>query len=416
MSYELKTKKLRPVITGIGVVSSIGVGKDEFWQSLEEGRCGVDRIESFDTDKFSVHIGSEVKNFDAKKYLGPRGLRNIERGALFLMTAAKESLGDSSTEITEDSTDRIGVVTGTTFSHFWPIVEFDREVFTEGIEFASPALFPSTVVNAASSLVSIRFNIQGFNTTISTGYTSGLEALTYGVNALYVGNANTVLVGGVDSLTYSLFFGFHKLGYMAGIKGEAVSCPFDKRRNGPVLGEGAGVLCIEDESLARRRGAKIWAKIRGVSSYFDGYRIGKIHPEGVGLEKAIKTALDEAEVSITDIDYVSSCANSSVDMDRIEVAVLKRIFGRKIKKIPITSIKSMLGETFSASSILQIISSIGAIHRGIVSPTINYKEPDPDCDIDCVSNKSRRKDIKTVLVTSFGPGGYNSACVLEKAT
>ncbi len=416
MSYEQKAKKLQPVITGIGVVASVGVGKEQFWQSLEEGCCGIDKIESFDTDKFSVHIGAEVKNFDAKKYLGPRGLRNIERGALFLMTAAKESLESSGIEITEASTDRVGVVTGTTFSHFWPIVEFDREVFKEGIEFASPALFPSTVVNAASSLVSIRFNIQGFNTTISTGYTSGLEALTYGINALYVGNADIVLVEGVDSLTYSLFFGFHKLGYMAGIKGEAISCPFDKRRNGPVLGEGAGVLCIEDELLARKRGAKVWAKITGISSYFDGYRIGKIHPQGVGLEKAIKAALDEAEVSIDDIDCILSCANSSVDMDRIEVAVLKKIFGNRLKKIPITSIKSMLGETFSASSILQIISSIGAMHRGIVPPTINYKESDSDCDIDCVPNKSRRKDIKTVLITSFGPGGYNSACVLEKAT
>ena len=406
---------INPVITGIGVVAPNGIGKDEFWEAQELGKYTIDRISSFDTDKFNVNLGAQIRNFDAKKYLGLRGLRNLDRSALFLLVGAKQAIEDSNTEITDLTTDDIGVVTGTTFSHFWPIIEFDREVFKEGIDFASPALFPSTVINAASSMVSIRFNIQGFNTTISTGYTSSLEALNYAIDAIEVGNVKTVFAAGVDSLTFSLFFGFHKLGYMAGIKGEALSCPFDRRRNGPLLGEAAGVLCVEDMDTAKKRGTRIIARIRSVARYFDGYRIGKIHPRGLGISNAIKRALDEAGVSPRDIDYISSCANSSQALDRIESGVLNEIFGKRIKKIPVSSIKSMIGETFSPSGILQIISCIGAMEHGVVPPTINYKKPDPECDIDCVPNKAQRKNVKIALVTSFGPGGYNSACVLEKA-
>jgi 3-oxoacyl-[acyl-carrier-protein] synthase II len=401
------------VITGIGVVAPNGVGKENFWESLREGRDFVGKITSFDTEKFSVKIGGEVKNFEPKNFLGPRGLRNLDRGALFLLVAAKQAIEEAKLEINDGTTDRIGVCTGTTFSHLWSIVEFDREVFKEGINFANPALFPSTVINAASSQVSIRFNIQGFNTTISTGCTSSLEALKYTLQALETEKAETVLCGGVDTLTFSLFFGFHRLGYMAGIKGVPLSCPFDKRRNGPVLGEAAAMFCVEDLKSAKEREANIFAKIRSVASFFDGFRIGKIHPQGEGLEKAIRTALDEAQVGLEDIDYISSCANSSQDLDRIEVKVLKRIFGKRLKSIPVSSIKSMIGETFSPSAALQIVSCIGAMLKSFIPPTINYKEKDLECDINCVPNKMQAKDVKIALITSFGPGGYNNACILE---
>ncbi len=403
------------VITGMGVVSPLGVGKNSFWQALIDGRDGIEEIFSFDTSRFSVHKGAEIKNFDARSYLGQRGLRNLDRGTLFLLVSAKEAIEEAKIVVNESTTDDIGVSTGTNFSHLWPILEFDREVFTEGIEFASPGLFPSTVINAASSMVSIKFNIQGFNTTVTTGYTSGLSALDYGIDALSVGNAKEVLIGGVDSLTFSLFFGFHKLGYMAGIKGEALMCPFDKRRNGPLLGEGAGVLSVESEESAKKRGVMPLAYIKSVASYFDAYKIGKVHPQGLGLEKAIREAFDKAGMSISNIDYIASCANSSFDVDAIEVKVLKKIFGKRTRQIPASSIKSMLGEAFSASGIFQIIASVLAMHNGILPPTINYKVPDSFCDIDCVPNKAQKKDVCSVLVTSFGPGGYNSACILEKA-
>jgi len=407
-------KTSESVITGIGVVSASGIKKEAFWDSVLSGKNAISPIESFSTEKFSTDLAGEVKNFDPKAYLGPKGLRNLDRTSLFLLTAAKEALEDAKLEITDSNTDNIGVCTGTTFPHLSSIVEFDREVIKDGLPFSNPALFPATVLNAASSQISIRFNIQGFNTTISTGYTSGLEALKYSLVALETNKAKIILSGGAESLARSLFFGFHKLGYMAGIKGEPISCPYDKRRNGPILGEGAALFCLEDPEAAKKRGATIYAEIRSVANFFDGYRLGKIHPQGEGLEIAIKQSLDEAGVNIGDIDYICSCANSSKDLDRIEVKVLKKVFGKALKNIPVSAPKSMFGETISASATLQIATSIAAMQRGIIAPTINYQEKDLDCDIDCVPNKAQKKNVRLALITSSGPGGYNGASVLEK--
>ncbi|MCU0651992.1 MAG: beta-ketoacyl-[acyl-carrier-protein] synthase family protein [Candidatus Omnitrophica bacterium] len=402
------------VITGLGVVAANGIGKDHFWTALEKGRSGVSEIFSFEAKKFPVRIAAEIKNFDPKKFLELKSLRNLDRGTLFLLSAASMALKDAGLKISPENTNNIGVATGTTFTHLWSIVEFDREVFKEGIDFASPALFPSTVINAVSSQVSIAFGIRGFNATVSSGYTSGMEALRYALIALDTAKAKQVICGAVDALTASLFFAFHKLGYMAGLKGEALSCPFDKRRNGPVLGEAAAVFCVEKESEAKAHKAKIFARIKSIGSFFDASKMGRIALTGEGLEKAIIAALDKSGISPAEIDYVSSCANSSSGLDKTEARVLKKIFGRHLDKLPVSSIKSMLGETFSASSTLQIASCIGAMERGIIPPTINYKTKDPDCDLDCVPNKARKKNIKLALVTSFGPGGYNSACILEK--
>ncbi|MDD2689049.1 MAG: hypothetical protein PHT41_02730 [Candidatus Omnitrophica bacterium] len=180
------------------------------------------------------------------------------------------------------------------------------------------------------------------------------------------------------------------------------------------MGEAAVLFSIEDLTAAKKRNADIFARIKGLSSFFDAFQMSKVHPQGEGLEKAIKTVMDETGVSPSDIDYISSSANSSKELDKVEVKVLKKIFGANLDKIPVSSIKSMVGETFSTSGALQIASCIGAMSRGIIPPTINYQEPDPECNIDCVPNKGQRKEVKTALVTSFGPGGYNSACILEK--
>ncbi len=402
------------VITGAGVVSPFGFGKERFRDGLQKGRDSISEITSFSTEKFKVHRAGEIKDFDAKEILGKKGLRNLSRTTLFLLAAAKGALDESSFTIDDKTTDSVGVCTGTTFSHLDSIIDFDREVLKDGLNYANPALFPSTVINAASSHVSIRFNIQGFNTTISTGYTSSLDALKYSIEALQSGKSAHVLCAGVEALTPALFFGFHQLEYMAGIQGPALSCPFDRRRNGPLFGEGAAVFFMENLSTARQRNVSVYARILSTVSFFDGYRIGKIHPRGQGLSSAVRQALDESGIDKNEIDYISSCANSSPDLDRIETAVLKDIFGKQLKKIPLSSIKSMIGETCSASGALQIASCLGAMQSGYIPPTINYEQKDPECDVDCVPNKAQKKDVKKALVLSSGPGGYNSACLLER--
>ncbi len=400
------------VITGMGIVSAAGIGTQAFCDALKTGRDCISGITHFDTSEFSVKMGGELRDFSPNGHLDKTKIRNLDRNALFLLLAAQEAIKDARLEITADNTDNFGVCTGTTFSHLWSIYEFDKEVFTDGLDFASPAYFPSTVLNAASSHVSIYFNIQGLNATINSGYTSCLEAIQYGINALETGKTQTVLVGCVDTLSYALYWGFHKLGYMAGITGEAVSCPFDKRRNGPILGEGAVVFVLETRKNAQKRGAGILAKIKACCSYFDAYRIGKIHPRGNGLQESVKSCFSAAGSGPKDIDYVSCCANSSKDMDRIEVKALELTMGATLKKVPMSSVKSMFGETVAASAGLQIASCLAGMKDGFVPPTINHRKPDPELDYDFVANKAQNKTIKTALVTSFGPGGYNASCII----
>ena len=229
------------------------------------------------------------------------------------------------------------------------------------------------------------------------------------------GNTDIVFCGGVETLSRPVLFGLRKLGYIAGIKGPDISCPFDARRNGPVPGEGAGVICIENKGMLKKRKSRTYARILAVESCFDPRGVSKVYPTGEGIEKAITYALDESGVKPGEIDYISSCANSTEDLDKTEVKVLKRVFGYKLKGIPVSSIKSMTGETFSASGVLQIISCVGAMQHGVVPPTINYKKRDPLCDIGCVPNRSVKKKVDLALVVSSGPGGYNSACILEKS-
>lgn len=400
------------VITGMGIVSPAGIGRNAFCEALKTGRDCISDIVNFDTSEFRVKKGAELRDFTANGFLDKAKTRNLDRNALFLLLAAQEAINTANLTITDDTTDDFGVCTGTTFSHLWSIYEFDKEVFTEGLDFASPAYFPSTVLNAASSHVSIYFNIQGLNATINSGYTSCLEAIQYAINALETGKAQTILVGCVDTLTYALYWGFHKLGYMAGINGETVSCPFDRRRNGPILGEGAAVFVLENEKNAKKRGAGILARIRSCSSYFDAYRIGKIHPRGEGLQESVKNCLAAAGIGPREIDYISCCANSSKDMDRIEIRALEQSLGAVLKKIPMSSIKSMLGETVAASAGLQIASCIAGMNNGFIPPTINYEKPDPELDYDFVANSSQKKTVKNALITSFGPGGYNSGCII----
>jgi 3-oxoacyl-[acyl-carrier-protein] synthase II len=270
------------------------------------------------------------------------------------------------------------------------------------------------VVNAASSQVSIRFNIQGFNTTITTGYSSSIDALKYAIDFIRLGRIKSVLVGGVESLSLANYTGFYRLGFSAGINGEELSCPFDKRRNGIIPGEGAAVVVIEDEQHAEERGAKIYARVNGIGDCFEAFKIGKYHPEAEGLKKSIKEAMRNSELNVSEIDYISASANSVPEQDRLETRAIKDVFGRYAYNIPVSSIKSMTGETFSAGGLFQIAASIGSMYKGFIPPTINYKIRDDDCDLDYVANKSRITRINNVLINNYGPGGSNAAFILSK--
>ena len=402
------------VITGIGVLSPVGIGRDIYWEALFQGKTGFRTISLFDTSPFRVHTAGEV-DFDPVQFLGKKGLRTLDRSTRLISSAAKLAIDDTGLQITEENTHGIGVCVGTTFGSLHSISQFDREGLIEGPKLVNPSLFPNTVINSPASQVSIRFKIKGFNTTISTGFCAGLDAVSYASDFIRLNRANVVLAGGVEELCEETFLGFHNLGCLSGSDGSAPRCcPFDARRNGIIFSEGAAALVLEDEEYALKRGALIMAKVLGYGNAFD-LRADKTYAEaGQGLRDAITLALKDASLSPADIDCVSSSANSTKGLDRMETRVLKDVFGKYAYTIPVTSIKSMVGESFSASGALSLSAAVGMIQKGIISPTVNYEEKDPACDLDYVPGVSRSRQVNAVLVISSDPYGQNTAVVLGK--
>lgn len=405
--------KERIVITGIGAIGSNGIGKNAFIEAIFKGVSGIKPITLFDTSSFKVKTAGEIKDFTPGDFLGNKGLRTLDRSTKLIASAAKLALDDAVLTITEENTQDIGFVAGNTLGSVNSICEFDKDTLVEGPQYVNPALFPNTVINSPASQASIRFNIKGFNTTISTGFSASLDAVKYAVDFLRLGRAKVVLAAGVEELCIQVFLGFLKTGFLAGLsKGKPeISCPFDKRRNGIILGEGSGVLVLEGLEHALSRKAKIYAEITGFGQGFDSYRINKYNPSGYGIKKAMGAALEDANLGENDIDYISSAANSTQEADRIESSAIKDIFGHQVA---VSSIKSMIGECFSATGILQLISAIGAIDKQMIHPTINYQEKDFDCDLNYVINKAIKQKIDNVLINAFGPSGCNASLIISR--
>ncbi len=402
------------VITGIGVVSPVGFGRDAYWTGLREGRTGFSEIGLFDTSGLNVHVAGEVPEFDAAQYIGKKDLRILDRSTRLITTAARLAIDDAGLVINEETTGAIGVSVGTTFGSLHSIARFDRTGLIEGPRYVNPSLFPNTVINSPASQVSIRFKIKGFNTTISTGFCASLDALIYGADFIRLKRVEAVLAGGVEELCEETFTAFHTLGFLSGTDGSRpLCCPFDARRNGIIFSEGSAVLILESLEHALERGATVLAKVSGYGNAFASGRHKMPGPDN-GLAKAIKLALEEASLDILDIDYICASANSTKGLDRMETEIIKEVFGREAHSIPVSSVKSMIGETFSASGALSLSAAVGAICKGFLPPTVNYSERDPRCDLDYVPNTARVASIDTALVISSDPYGNNAAVVLER--
>ena len=406
----------RVVITGVGILTGNGKGKEEYCQSLKDGRVGYRPITLFDTKEFLVNIAGEVSDFDAKVYMGQKGLRLLDRSTRLLCSAARLAIDDSGYKITDKNTDDVGVSCGTTLGSLKSIADFDYVTLTEGPRYVNPALFPNTVINSPASQVSIWNNIQGFNTTISTGFTASMDALSYAYDFIQMDRAKMVYAGGVEELCEQTYFGFHALKFLSGAKeGEPfVNCPFDKRRNGITFGEGACLLALEDHKHAKKRGAKILAEILGFGYYFDPFRLHKYNPRGTGVKAALKHLLEEAKLDIKDIDYICANGNSTKAADKIETEAIKEVFGKRAYDIPVSSIKSMVGESYSVSGAFSVAAAVGALQENFIPPTVNYQEKDPDCDLDYVPNQSREAKLNKIMVNTFGPNGSHSSMVLGR--
>lgn len=409
--------KTRVVVTGLGILACNGHGKAEYWQALKEGRHGFQPITLFDVDdRFRVNIAGEVNDFDPKIYMGKKGLRSLDRSTKLLCSAARLCIDDSGFVITEENTDDVGVSVGTTFGSLKSISDFDRVTVTEGPRYTNPAHFPNTVINSPASQVSIWNNIQGFNSTISTGFTASLDAINYACDFIRLERAKLVYTGSVEELCEPTYLGFHTLNYLSGsVEGQAyINCPFDRRRNGVTFGEGACLIACEDLHHAQERGAKILAEVVGYGYYFDPYRMNKFNPKGIGMIEAMRDALDDAELQPEDIDLIFANANSTPAADKIETLAIKEVFGKRSREIPVTAVKSMVGETYSAGGAMAVAAALGSLEENFVPPTLNLTESDPDCDLDYVPNGSRSATVRTILINAFGVSGNHACMILRK--
>lgn len=406
----------RIVVTGIGIVSPLCIGKEMFWDSLWMGKSGIKPISLFDTSWSKSKLAGEITNFDTKEILGNKGIRTFDRLTGLTLAASKLALDDASILREEAIKNKMGVVVGTMLGSIRSISEFDKELITEGPRYVNPMNFPRTLNSSPASEISIRYGMKGLNSTLSTGFSAGLDAIGYAAELLNSGRIDAVLVGGTEELCIQTFLGFYKSGFLSGSKNgkKEVSAPFDKMRNGIILGEGACMLVLEEFYLARKREAKIYAEVSGYATAFDAYRTDNYSLKGEGARRAMRTAIQESGLEPKDIDYICAAANSTIECDLMETRAIKDIFGCRAKKIPVSSIKSILGESLGASGVFQVVASIGALIYGKIPPTINLEESGSGCDLDYVPNKMRKTDVNRALVNAFSPDGKNSSIIISR--
>ncbi|MBN2374023.1 beta-ketoacyl-[acyl-carrier-protein] synthase family protein [bacterium] len=412
---EDPSQKRRIAITGIGVVAPNGIGKDNFWDALSNGISGIKPISMFDTGKYDSKSGGEIADFDAGGHLGRKGIRDLDRSSKLISVAVKLALEDSGIDISNTNTYDTGIVVGTSLGSVRSISEFDITGLIEGPSYVNPAHFPNTVINSPASHASIMFDIRGLNSTISSGFCSSLDAIIYACDSINLNKVNTIMAGAVEEFCQQTFFGFYMAGCLAGAKGRLEqSMPFDRRRNGLVLGEGSGVLMLEELEHAISRKAKIYGEVLGFARNFFPCRKSRYCHSVEGVIEVMKKSLANAELKPGAIDLICSGANSSPYGDKIETLALKEVFGDHIYKIPVTAVKSMLGEGYSVSGSFQTMAGLLAINKGIISPTINHLENDPACNLDYVPNKSRMANINIVMINTFSPYGNNSSLIIGK--
>ncbi len=406
----------RLVITGISVLSPIGVNKDEFWTNLTNGVSGIKDITLFDVAKYKSKKAGEIADFDPKEYLGKKGIRHIDRTSLLISSAAKLAMVDASITHETYDAEELGIVIGSTYGSIDSISSFDLEGLQEGPTFVNPMDFPNTVLNAPASRVSIFCNATGLNSTISTGTASGLDAIIYASDFLRLGRGKAVLAGGVHGLTPDIFWGAYSSGILSGSSDDniEISAPFDKRRNGFVIGEAAAILVIERLDDALERDAKIYAEIKGYGCTFNPDKTSQDNIDTTQGVRCISMAMEDAGINNEEVSYISACANSSVTGDMMEAKIIKDYFGDNADKVPVSAIKSMTGECLDASGSLQSVAGVLSINNGIIPPTINYQEKDEECDLDFVPNDSRESEVNNVLINSFSDTGNISSVIISK--
>ena len=409
----------RVVITGMGAITCLGNSVDEFWTGLKNGQSGIREISLVSPGGFPCKVSGEIQDFDATDYMDRKEARRMARFSQFAVAAAHQGVKDSGIDFESEDLDRIGVLMGSG-SGGLPETDQQAEIrVTRGVGRMSPYYIPMMLVNMASANISHTFNLTGYTNTCVTACAASTQAIGEASEVIRRGNAEVIVTGGTEAGICEIGMGgFSTMRALTTWDGDPTkaSRPFDSGRDGFAPAEGSGVLIMESLDHARARGADIYAEIAGWGVSADAYHLVQPHPEGVGAAKAIERALESAGVGLDDVDYINAHGTSTPINDKSETTAIKRVFGEQAYDIPISSTKSMVGHSLGASGSLEAIACISSINDGILHPTINQEEPDPDCDLDYIPNVAREADLNVVLTNSFGFGGQNACLVIRKFT
>ena len=405
----------RAVITGLGTVNSLCSDVSGLWSGLCAGRSGVGNIELFDTTGFKVHFGGDVKNFKPDDVLDPRTARRLDRFAQFALAASLSAVKDSGLEFSKEDPYRCGVIIGSGIGGLSEFEEQHARMMQGGPGKISPFVIPKMIANAAAGNVSIQFGACGPCTSISTACSSAANAIGDALRAIQHDQADVVITGGSEAGVTPMGLGGFASARALSMRNDdpqGASRPFDKDRDGFVLSEGAGILIVEELEHARRRGASIYAELLGEGSTADAHHITAPHPTGAGAAMAMRVAMRDAKVNPEDVQYVNAHGTSTQLGDAAETNAIKQVFGDHAYKLAVSSTKSMLGHTLGASGGIELIACVLSIRHGVIHPTINYRTPDPACDLDYVPNTARETPVRRAISNSFGFGGHNCCLVV----
>jgi len=407
----------RVVVTGMGVVSPIGIGTDSFWRELLNGISGVGRITRFDATHYECQIAAEVKGFDPLVWIEKKEVRKMDLFAQYAVAAAMMAVEDAHLKVSDTNRDRVGVLVGTGMGGIPMLVEQHQILLEKGPDRVSPFFIPGIITNMASGRISMHLGAKGPNSCISTACATGNHAIGDSFRIIQRGEADIMLAGGTEAVIAPLCvagFSACKALSMRNGEPERASRPFDKERDGFVMGEGAGVLILEALEHALDRGATIYGEVRGYGMSGDAYHVTAPAPDGEGAVQSMQRALRDAGIRPGEVDYINAHGTSTPYNDANETLAIKRVLGDHAYTIAISSIKSMIGHTLGAAGAIEAVATLLSLRHGVVPPTINYENQDPDCDLDYVPNKSRELSIEVALNNSFGFGGTNATTVFRR--
>jgi len=401
----------------MGLVIPTGIGVETAWKNICEGKSGIGLLTRFDTNGFETKIAGEVKNFNPELYIDKKEIKKMDLFIQYSIAATKEALDDAQLAIGPDNSEQIGVIVGTGLGGLPSIEKYHKVLLDKGPSRITPFFIPMLIANLASGQIAIQFGPKGPNTCVVTACATGAHCIGDAFRAIVYGDAEAMITGGTEAnITPLTIGGFNAMKALSTRNDEPEKAcrPFEKNRDGFVVAEGAGILILEELQFALKRKANIYAELVGYGYTGDAYHITAPSPEGDGAVRCMRMAIKDAKLKPEDVDYINAHGTSTPLNDLTETLAIKTVFGDHAKGIPISATKSMTGHLLGAAGSSEAIFTILAIRDGILPPTINYEEPDPQCDLDYVPNVARRKPIKVAMSNAFGFGGTNAALVLKK--